>query len=73
MDNQNNRPRPMRRGPMRGAAEKPKDFKTAIKKLIRYSKTFWPAILVAVILAAISSVMTIAGPDQISKITWRPL
>lgn len=69
MDNQNNRPRPMRRGPMRGAAEKPKDFKTAIKKLIRYSKTFWPAILVAVILAAISSVMTIAGPDQISKIT----
>ena len=59
----------MRRGPMRGAAEKPKDFKTAIKKLIRYSKTFWPAILVAVILAAISSVMTIAGPDQISKIT----
>ena len=69
MDNQNNRPRPIRRGPMRGAAEKPKDFKTAIKKLIRYSKTFWPAILVAVILAAISSVMTIAGPDQISKIT----
>ena len=60
MDNQNNRPRPIRRGPMRGAAEKPKDFKTAIKKLIRYSKTFWPAI---------SSVMTIAGPDQISKIT----
>ena len=31
MDNQNNRPRPMRRGPMRGAAEKPKDFKTAVK------------------------------------------
>lgn len=69
MDNQNNRPKPMRRGPMRGTAEKPKDFKTAIKKLIRYSKPFWPAILIAVILAAISSVMTIAGPDQISKIT----
>lgn len=69
MDNQNNRPKPMRRGPMRGTAEKPKDFKTAIKKLIRYSKPFWPAILIAVILAAISSIMTIAGPDQISKIT----
>lgn len=69
MDNQNNRPKPMRHGPMRGTAEKPKDFKTAIKKLIRYSKPFWPAILIAVILAAISSIMTIAGPDQISKIT----
>jgi len=70
MDNQtNNRPKPVRHGPMRGTAEKPKDFKTAIKKLVRYSKPYWPAILVAVILAAISSVMTIAGPDQISKIT----
>ena len=69
MDNQTRPVRPGGMGRMRGSAEKAKDFKTAMKKLIRYSKPFWPAVLVAIILAIGSAILTIIGPDQISRIT----
>jgi len=61
--------RPGRMGPVRGTGEKAKDFKTAIKKLVQYSKPFWPAILIAEIFTIGSSIATIIGPGQISKIT----
>lgn len=72
MDKQTNQAKmPRKSGPMGrgGSGEKAKDFKTAMKKLIRYSKPFWPAILVAVVLAIGSSILTIVGPNQISRIT----
>ena len=69
MDKQTRPVRPGGMGRMRGSAEKAKDFKTAMKKLIRYSKPFWPAVLVAIILAIGSAILTIIGPDQISRIT----
>ena len=75
MDNEENKTPPMRRGMgrgprgMRGPAEKPKDFKKAMKNLIVYSKPFAIAIIVAIIFSAISSVLTIIGPDKLSDIT----
>ncbi len=69
MDKQTRPVRPGGMGRMRGSAEKAKDFKTAMKKLIRYSKPFWPAVLAAIILAIGSAILTIIGPDQISRIT----
>lgn len=69
MDKRTRPVRPGGMGRMRGSAEKAKDFKTAMKKLIRYSKPFWPAVLVAIILAIGSAILTIIGPDQISRIT----
>ena len=61
--------RPMR-GPMR-VAEKPKDFKRALKMLIQYLRKFLPALCVAFSCAFISVIFTLFGPDFLSKITDR--
>ena len=49
--------------------EKPKNLKASIAKLISYCKKELPVMLIALILAAVGTVMTIIGPDQISRIT----
>ncbi|MDR0840272.1 MAG: ABC transporter ATP-binding protein/permease [Christensenellaceae bacterium] len=54
-----------RQGRMRGPAEKAKDFKGTWRKLIRYCKRYLPFILVALIIAAGSTVLQIIGPDQL--------
>ena len=68
-----NRP-PMRRGPMGGpgrmaVGEKSKDFKKAMKQLIKYCKPFIAFIAIAIILSSASSVCSIIGPDYLSQIT----
>ncbi|MEA4969813.1 MAG: ABC transporter ATP-binding protein [Candidatus Pelethousia sp.] len=66
------RPRgPMRGGPMggRGMAERPKDFRGAFGKLIRYCRKYLPAVLIALILTACGSVLQILGPDRLKEIT----
>ena len=55
-------------GPGR-AAEKPKDFKLAIKKLVHYLKPFMVPIIVALILSVLSSVLSIIGPNKLSDLT----
>ena len=60
------------RGPgMRGmrVAEKPKDFKGAMKMLILYLKRFMPLILVALSCAIVSIILQLFGPDLLSQIT----
>ncbi|MBQ6239707.1 MAG: ABC transporter ATP-binding protein [Firmicutes bacterium] len=60
------------RGPgMRGmrVAEKPKDFKGAMKMLILYLKRFLPLILVALSCAIVSIILQLFGPDLLSQIT----
>lgn len=66
---------PMRHGgPMGGpgrmpVGEKSKDFKKAMKQLIKYCKPFITFIVVAIILSSTSSICAIIGPDYLSQIT----
>lgn len=65
----NNRPRgPMGPGP-RGGGEKAKNFKVAIKKLTLSLRKYWILMVIAFILAAASSVLTIMAPNRLSKLT----
>jgi ATP-binding cassette subfamily B multidrug efflux pump len=56
---------PMGGGPMGGMVEKPKDFKKTWLRLISYSKRYAPAVITALALAAIGTVMQIIGPDRL--------
>ena len=49
--------------------EKPKDLKLAVKKLAHYLKSYMPFIVIALILAALSSVFSIIGPNKLSDLT----
>ncbi len=60
---------PMGPGPMGGVAEKPKNFKETWGKLIAYCKNYMPAVIVALVLAAIGTVLQIVGPDKLKEIT----
>ncbi|EMS73501.1 ABC transporter ATP-binding protein [Ruminiclostridium cellobioparum] len=60
---------PMGPGPMGGVAEKPKNFKETWGKLIAYCKNYMPAVVVALVLAAIGTVLQIVGPDKLKEIT----
>ena len=56
---------PMGGGPMGGMVEKPKEFKKTWLRLISYSKRYAPAVITALALAAIGTVMQIIGPDRL--------
>lgn len=49
--------------------QKPKNLKTALRDLLSYCKREAGIILFALIMAALGAVLTIVGPNQISKIT----
>lgn len=53
----------------RGPVEKPKNFKQTLAKLIKYIKSYIPAIIIALILAAIATVFQIIGPDKLKGMT----
>ena len=59
---------PKNHGPMKGA-EKPKDFIGSIKKLIYSLKDFRVLIFIAIILAALSSIMSLISPNKLSDLT----
>ena len=50
-------------------AEKAKDFKGAVKRLINELKDFRVLIVIALILAIMSSVLSIIAPDKLSELT----
>ncbi|MFI3175569.1 MAG: ABC transporter ATP-binding protein [Bacillota bacterium] len=52
-----------------GAGEKAKDFKGAIKKLLKYTKSYRNIICIAIACAMLGSIFTLVGPSQLSKIT----
>ena len=76
MSDTNTRPQnrgPMGRGPMggrpgMGGDEKAKDFKGTWLRLIRYCKRYMPAILAALVIAAISTALQIIGPNMIKDL-----
>lgn len=49
--------------------QKPQNMKQALRKLASYCKKEFVVIIIALILAVVGTVLTIIGPDQISKIT----
>lgn len=62
----------MGRGPGGGMAqggEKAKNFKKAIRQLLAYCKKYLPMILVAVVLAAIGTILNLIGPGKLSDMT----
>lgn len=54
---------------MGGPAEKAKDFKGTFVKLLRYCKSYLPAIIIALICAAAGTIFQIVGPDKLSDMT----
>ena len=68
MPNNNHRPR---RGPGAGPApaEKAKDFKSAVKRLFSELKPFHILIMISLVLAALSSILSIITPNKLSALT----
>ena len=67
-NDENYKRKPHNLGPNR-VAEKPKNFKIAIRNLIRYLNKLFPLIIVAFILSSFSSILTIIGPNRLSDLT----
>ncbi len=70
MHNEQNRPKrqgPGGHGPM--VAEKAKDFKSAITRLFTELKSFHVLIMIALVLAALGSVLAIFAPNKLSDLT----
>jgi ATP-binding cassette subfamily B protein len=68
--NTNSKPSGMHRGPGggTGAIQKPKNFSESLKKLWKYSKPFYPIIIVAFILSIASSILQVSAPNYISDL-----
>ena len=52
-----------------GTGEKAKDFKSAIKRLFKELKGFRKLIMVALVLAILSSILSISAPNRLSDLT----
>jgi len=58
------------RGPRgMGLVEKPKDFKGTWIKLIKYCRSYLPAVLTALVIAALGTVLQIIGPNMLKDMT----
>ncbi len=68
-DKTNQRRGPGGPGAMAGGGEKAKDMKTVLKKLIAYIKNKKGIMLFAIICAMLGSILTLMGPDNISRLT----
>ena len=51
------------------AAEKPKDFKNAIVRLTKSLSNFKALIILALVLAALSSILSLVSPNLLSDLT----
>ena len=67
-DEQQYKKKPRNVGPNR-VAEKPKDLKKALKKMTHYLKKYIPFIIIALVLSALGSVLSIIGPNKLSDLT----
>ena len=63
--------RQRRRGPHHPGVpgEKAKDFSGTSRKILGYGKRFVPAVIIALICAVASTVLTLIGPDKLSELT----
>lgn len=56
-------------GPGAAVGQKPKNLKNTLKDIARYLKPFIVTVIIAILLAVASAVLSIIGPNQISKLT----
>ena len=73
---QNRQPPPRGFGPggggppgMRGAGEKPKDFRKSISKLLKHARAYMPALITAVACSVAGTAATLVGPGRLRHIT----
>lgn len=69
MDNEEDYKKKPRNFCRNAPAEKPKDLKTAVKKLVHYLNKLLPLLIVALVLSCFSSVLSIIGPNRLSDLT----
>lgn len=69
MDNEEDYKKKPRNFGRNATAEKPKDLKTAVKKLVHYLNKLLPLAIVALVLSCFSSVLSIIGPNRLSDLT----
>lgn len=69
MDNEEDYKKKPRDFGRNATAEKPKDLKTAVKKLVHYLNKLLPLVIVALVLSCFSSVLSIIGPNRLSDLT----
>lgn len=69
MSNEEVKSKPRNGGPGPKVVEKPKNFKLAMKKMAFYLRKFMPWIIGALILASLSAVLSIIGPNKLSDLT----
>ena len=50
-------------------AEKPKNLKSALGKLIKYLNKYIPLIIISIILATLGAILSIIGPNRLSDLT----
>lgn len=68
-ENVQRRPGPIGGPGMGNAVEKSKDFKGTWVKLIKYSKSYLPMIIFALVAASVGTVLQIIGPDKLKDMT----
>ena len=56
-------------GPGAAVGQKPKNLKNTLKDIARYLKPFIVTVIIAILLAVASAVLSIIGPNRISKLT----
>ena len=56
-------------GPGIHSTEKAKDFKSAMKRLLKELKSYQVLIYISLILAALGSILSILAPNKLSKLT----
>lgn len=69
MDNERKRPTPPKHGPMRGVGDKAKDFKSAIKRLVKELNSFKILVSISLFLAALGAVLSILAPNRLKDLT----
>ena len=53
---------------MRGSAEKSKDFKGSMIKIIKSLKTWYTPIIISLVLALISAILALIAPNKLSTL-----
>ena len=69
MDNEEDYKKKPRNFGRNAPSEKPKDLKTAVKKLVHYLNKLLSLVIVALVLSCFSSVLSIIGPNRLSDLT----
>lgn len=68
MNNEKNHVKTPRRGPGK-VNEKPKNFKVAFGKILKSIKSYIPLLIISLILAMLSSILSIIGPNKLRNLT----